>query len=320
MNFDVNTVLNVAVSMFLVMIVGYFLRKKDVIDAQFSKKLSKLVLHVTQPALIVSSMIKLQRTTENTKILGQVLLISLGVHVLAAIIGWLTMWPIKDCDAQKLSEHSIIFANVMFMGLPIVRPLFGEEAVAWASFYSIIFHVFAWTYGMVILGRGRDDIKLDPKKVILNYGTIPCAIGVGLYFCNLKTGIESINMSGILTALDYIGGLCTPVSLLVLGGVLATHPPKRLFFDPKVYRVCLVKLIVFPLVVLMLARVIGMSEKMCLFTLIMAALPTASITNMFAELHDIQPGYAATCVGMTTAFSVITMPLVAYLAKIIMGI
>ena len=60
MNFDILMVLNTTLGMFIVMLVGYFLRKKNTIDAQFSKKLSKLVLHVTQPALIVLTMIKLE--------------------------------------------------------------------------------------------------------------------------------------------------------------------------------------------------------------------------------------------------------------------
>ncbi len=314
MEFDSSIVLNIAVSMFLVMMVGYYLRKKNVIDAQFSKSLSKLVLHVTQPVLIVSSMIKMQMTLDNTKLLGKILLISLGVHTLAAVTGWLSMRFMKEENSRKLSEHSILFANVMFFGLPIVEQMFGSEAVAWASFYSIIFHIFAWTYGMIVLGRGRDDIKLNPKKVFLNYGTVPCTLGVLLYFANMYEYMPA----GITTALGYIGGLCTPISLLVLGGVLATHPVKRLFGDLKIYYVCLIKLIVFPLVIYLLAKyVVGLNAEICMFTLIMAGLPTASITNMFAELYDIEPGYAATCVGMTTAISVITLPLIVGVAQII---
>lgn len=318
MNFNIIDVLNIAVSMFLVMVVGYYLRKKDILDAQFSKKLSKLVLHLTQPVLIVASMIKMQMTASNTKLLGKVLLISIGVHTLAAIAGYVTMLFMKDKEARKLSEHSIIFMNVMFFGLPLVKQLFGEEAIAMASFYSIIFHVFAWTYGMIILGRDRSDIKLDPKKVILNFGTVPCTIGVLLYFINFTDLIKAAKLDSVLIALDYIGGLCTPISLLVLGGVLATHPPKRLFFDLKVYWVCFIKLVVFPIVVLLITKAIGLDDSLCMFTLIMAALPTASITNMFAELYDIQPGYAATCVGMTTAISVLTLPFVAYIGTLIL--
>ncbi len=319
MNFNIIDVLNIAVSMFIVMVAGYYLRKKDMIDAAFSKKLSKLVLYVAQPVLIISSMIKMEVTSSNTKLLGKVLLMSFAVHIISAAAGWLSMRFMKDRAARSLSEHSIIFANVMFFGLPLVKQLFGDEAVAMASFYSMLFHVFAWTYGMIILGRDRDDIKLDRRKALLNCGTVPCTIGIVLYFLNFTELVRAAKLDGLLIAFDYIGGLCTPISLLVLGGVLATHPLKRLFFDTRVYWVCIVKLIVLPLAILLLTRIIGLDDRLSMFTMIMAALPTASITNMFAELYDIQPGYAATCVGMTTAVSVLTLPLLVYIANIIIG-
>ena len=304
--------------MFIVMLVGYFLRKGGIIDAAFSKKLSKLVLNVTQPVLIVTSMMKMEMTAEGTKLLGKILLVSLLVHSFAAVLGWLTMLFLKPSTARKLSEHSIIFTNVMFFGLPIVSSLFGPETETWASFYSIVFHVFAWTYGMMILGRERDDIKLNPRKIFLNFGTVPCAIGAICYLLNLGTRLSEWNLGGITTAMGYIGSLCTPVSLLVLGGVLATYPMKRLFGDWKIYYTAFIKLLVMPMAVFMIVRYgFGLDMKLSMFSTIMAALPTASITNMFAELYEIEPGYAATSVGMTTALSVGSLPLVVFLAQTI---
>ena len=117
---------------------------------------------------------------------------------------------------------------------------------------------------------------------------------------------------------DYLGGLCTPISLLVLGGVLTTLPLKKLFTNWKIYYVCFIKLIVFPLIVYVIAKyVLCLGDEMSMFTMIMSGLPTASLTNMFAELYDIEPGYAATSVGMTTVFSVATLPLIVYIAQLI---
>lgn len=320
MSFDITIVLNIAISMFLVMLVGYFLRKFNLIDAKVSKSLSKLVLYITQPVLIVKSMIAMPYSNETTKHLGIILIVSLGVHTFAAVFGYLSMRFMKEENERKLSEHSIIFANVMFFGLPIVEAMFGNKGIAWASFFSVIFHVFAWTYGMIVLGRGRNDIKLSWKKVVFNFGTIPCLIGIALYFVSSLPIPQQVydGLDGVQKALEYVGGLCTPISLLVLGGVLTTLPLKKLFNNWRIYYVCLVKLIVFPLIVYVIARLIpGLSDEMCMFIMIMAGLPTASLTNMFAELYDIEPGYAATSVGMTTVFAVITLPLIVYIAQLL---
>jgi predicted permease len=78
------------------------------------------------------------------------------------------------------------------------------------------------------------------------------------------------------------------------------------------------KLVVFPLIVYVVAKfVLNLGDEMSMFTMIMAGLPTASLTNMFAELYDIEPGYAATSVGMTTVFSVATLPFIVWVAQLL---
>ncbi len=305
-------VFDVVISMFIVMAVGYFARKIGIIDAAFSKKLSKLVLYIAQPVLIVASMVKMEATPENNKDILVIIIASFLAHVFCAVVGFFSMKVIKEQDERKLSENSILLANIMFLGLPIYEVLYGDRGVLLGSFFSIFFHLSAWTYGLIVLGRGRDDIKVTLKKLLLNFGTIPCIIGVGLYFMSLDIP------TGVVKALNYVGGLCTPVSLLVLGGVLATVPLKKLLNDWRIYYTCFIKLIAVPIAVFLIAKYIAhLNSDMCMFIMLSVALPTASIVNMFAEVYDIEPGYAARSVGMTTVISVATLPLMAYLAQVL---
>ncbi|MBR6681396.1 MAG: AEC family transporter [Clostridia bacterium] len=97
-------VFDVVISMFLVRAVGYFARKVGIIDAAFSKKLSKLVLYIAQPVLIVASMIKMEATPENNKDIIVILIASLLAHVFCAVIGFFSMKVIKEENERKLSE------------------------------------------------------------------------------------------------------------------------------------------------------------------------------------------------------------------------
>ncbi len=312
MTIDINIVINAVVSMFLVMAVGYFMRKYGIIDADFSKKLSKLILYVTQPVLIFSSLSKMAYSAENTRMMLTVLAISVFTHIFAALLAWISMKVLKDKTARKLSEHGIIFSNCMFFGLPITKSLYGASGEFWTSVFSVIFNIFVWTYGIILLGRERDDIKLNIRKVFLNFGSVPCVLGILFYFLNINIPVA------VSTSMGYIGSMCTPLSLLVLGGVLATVPLKRLFNDMRIYYVCFVKLIALPLLVFVVVKYVArLDEVMCMFSLIMAGLPTASMTNSFAELYDMEPGYAARLVGMTTVFAVGTLPLIVYIGQLI---
>jgi len=95
-------------------------------------------------------------------------------------------YDLSDIDEKKLSEFSMVFGNIGFLGLPILDSLFGDKGVFMGAFFVASFNVLIWTLGIVILAKGRDDIKVTVKKIFLNYGTVPCAIGLLLFVLNFK--------------------------------------------------------------------------------------------------------------------------------------
>jgi predicted permease len=179
------------------------------------------------------------------------------------------------------------------------------------AFYVIAFHIFLWTWGIAILARGRDDIKLTPKKALLNYGTVPCAIGILLYLLKpLFVMPESVGKF-----FSYLGGLCTPISVLITGGLLATISLGSMFKNRKLYLMSFLKLLVFPIVACVLAKLCGLSDTYVILCTVMAGLPCASTVVMLAELHDIEPAYASQTVGMTSLLTTATLPCVVLFAK-----
>lgn len=310
MTVNMTDVISTVISMFIVMAIGYAARKFKLMDGDLSKKLSEFILHIAQPFMIFSAIVKISYTSENAKQGGLVLLIGICVHAFLALVAFLFMIFIKNPDKRKMSEYSVIFANCMFFGMPLIKQIFGPEGEFWLSFFVITFNLFIWTYGLFILGRGRDDIKLDPLKIILNYGTIPCILGIAFFFMRVTFPAP------VMTAMTYIGNMCTPISLLITGSLLATIPLKKLFTSLTVYYTCLIKLIVVPLIVFFIVRLVGLDARMSLFAMIMAGLPTATNTTMFAEIYDIEPGYAAQTVGIMTVLAIGSLPLLVYIANL----
>ncbi len=328
--------LTIILTLFFLMICGFVARRTGIIDTNASKALSKLIISIGQPMMIIAALAKAEYTPENITIAWQVVVISTAMHILMALMAFLFCKLLKKKpDENKIFEFSLVFANAGFIGFPILDAIFGDGIGSlMGAFYVISFHLFLWTWGIMILARGREDIKLTPKKIFLNYGTVPCAIGILIFL--LKGVIILPKESALLPVCNafmsffsYLGNLCTPISVLVTGALLATISLPRMFTNAKLYLHSAIKLIAFPIVICLLAKLafLGITTAFpnalspqtvqiyILLSAAMAGVPSAATITMLAELYDIEPGYASQSVGMTSILSTATLPLVMIVAQ-----
>lgn len=311
MNFQ--ALLSIILTLFLLLICGYFCRKTGIIDTTASKKLSRLILSVGQPMLIVASLNNAEYSKENLDLAWKVTLLGFVLHAVVAVGAyWLCRIVKRNPDKAKIFEFSLVFGNCGFIGFPILDSLLGEGVGSFlGAFFVISFHLFFWTWGILIFARDREDIRLTPKKILLNFGTVPCAIGVVLYL--LKPLFVLPDFVG--NFMGYLGSLCTPISVLVTGALLATISLKQMFSNWKLYLHSLLKLILMPVGVCVLAKLCGLSPILIQLATAMTAVPCAASVTMLAELYDIEPGYASQTVGMTSIFCTATLPAVMLLAQ-----
>jgi predicted permease len=228
-----------------------------------------------------------------------------------------------------------MFTNCAFIGFPIFEALLPGKGQFMASFLCISFNVLLWTWGLIIIGRGRRDIKLTIKKALINFGTIPCLIGFVLFLLkNPAIAIElpGISLRGIVlpeflaNAAQYLTNLCTPISVLVTGALIATQSPKKIFLNWKIYYFNAIKLIAFPLIVCLISKLLitvipvdGL-EIYATFVTAAAALPTASSVTMMAENYDLDSGYSSLTVGTSSVLAVLTIPVTMMIAQWILAI
>lgn len=311
---DIKVVLNSVLTLFFLIAVGFAARKLKIIDDALSKKLSNIVIVIGQPFMLIGALLKNDYTPELLYTGLFVIVIGLVAHTLLAVLAHFLVLGYKEPDERKILEFSTIFANCAFIGFPILEAVFGAKGLFYGSFYVISFNIFMWSYGMLLLGRGRSDIKMSPFKMFVNYGTTPCLVGLILYIFRIQPPAFFTNAAG------YLGSLCTPLSTIVIGGLLATCSLRSLFMSGKIYIFSFFKLLVVPMVLVAAARLCGLSEELVYLVGVMCALPTAANTAMFAEIYDIKPTFAAQAVGMSSLLSVLTIPIVIFLTGLIIGI
>jgi len=306
---EFSALVSAVTTMFLLLIIGFIARKLGYMDEKLSKGISNLIICVAQPFMIIGSIIGIPYSDENIKSGLLILGISAIVHTIAAVVAFFATCRFKDVDERRITEFGMIFANNGFLGFPILQAVFGDIGVFYGSFYIIVFNIVTWTYGMIVLGKARKQIKMNFKNMIINFGTTPCLIGIALFLLKVKFP------EPLMEATNYMGSLCTPLSMLIIGGLLANIPWNKMFVNLKVYYQCLVRLIIVPLIVILVTRLLNLDYTFSLFAAILAAMPTAANTSMFAEKYDIKPEYSAHGVGMSTLFSAVTVPVMMLIAK-----
>ncbi len=298
--------LGVIAILFLLMGLGFFLRKIGIMREEDSGRLSALVLKVFQPFMLIGALSSAEFSYDNLKAGLIVFAFGLFVHGLMAGLAFLLCRGFRDMDERKITEFSLIFTNTGFIGFPIMQSLFPENGLFLAAFYVISFHMVIWSWGLAILARGRSDIKLNVRKVLFNFGSVPCFIGAGIYLLGIPfTGFALPDF--LLTFMTYLGNMCTPLSTLIIGSSLATRSLRQIFGTPKMYLTASLKLLVMPLAV-------------ALFCTVEAALPSAATITMFCELYGMKSGYASQTVGTSALFSAATLPVVVMAAEWFLGI
>ena len=319
MTLNYTSLLTIIAAMFLLMATGFIARKTNIIDDVSSKRLSTLIIKIGQPMMIISALSSAEFSYDYLKDGLLIVVIGMGVHAVMAVLAYFFCAGFRDLDERKITEFSLVFTNAGFIGFPIMEALFGSKGLFLASFYVISFHLFLWSWGIAILARKRDDIKLTVRKIFVNFGSIPCLIGVLLYLLVIPFP-DFVMPEFIGKFLKYLGDLCTPISVLITGALLATRTPKQIFGSLKIYYFSALKLFVIPAIVCVVAKLIGLPNDTVMFCTVEAALPAAATITMFSEIYNLNAGYASQTVGTSSLLSVATLPLVIKVAEWFVGL
>ena len=317
MNFS--AFLTTIITMFIILVSGYVLGKKNIINPVASKNLSRLIIAIAQPALIINSITTKEFSVSNLKLALISLAFGFLTHLTMALIAYFACIKIKNMEERKITEFAMVFGNVGFLGIPVLGALFPENGAFVTSFFVVSFNILLWIIGLGIIARKRDDVKLTVKKIFINKGTIPSAIGFVIFL--IPSVFPSFVMPDFISkSISYLASLCTPISMLIIGALLSTRTLKQIFGTVKVYYLSIFKLAIIPLFFCVTLKIIGLNDFWVLFITAISAMPSASSTSMFAELYDTAPGFSAQCVGTSTLFSVATMPLLIMIAQFIISL
>lgn len=295
--------------LFIAMIMGYIAKKTKIVDGHSTKALSGILANITNPCLMIASL-QIDRNDELLKAAGVVLTMSFIIHIAMSFISHFIFKGVKEKRNRGVYTYGLTYMNCGFMGYPIMQAMFPEHGLFYGVIYTVAFNILAWTHGIIVVDNTGNG-KINWKKVFLN----PCIIAVVLSFVMF---ISNIRLPAVvLEGVDMVGDMTFPLSMLIIGSLLADQKLSDLVKDIKLFGFSVLKLAVVPLamlaVCLAIKNIIGVT--ICLVCITMCAAPTAATTAVVAEVYDGNSALAAKLVGITTLFSLISMPLVLIFAE-----
>ncbi|HPT78605.1 MAG TPA: AEC family transporter [Candidatus Atribacteria bacterium] len=300
---DTKQVVAQVVTLFLVLLVGVYANRKNIITGEMSKKFSDLLINVTVPLQIIASF-HLDFDSEKLYNAGLVFVGSFGVHLLSVLIAQLVFSRFTG-KAKGVLKFAAVFSNCGFMGYPVLESIYGGIGIFYGSIYVIPFHIFSLTYGiMVFTGEsGRDTLK-NLKKVLLHPGLVAVAAGMVMFLLSIKLP------QPIYKAVSMAGSVTSPLAMMIVGSVLARQDFKEMLKGFPVYFLGFIRLIMIPVVVWGILRLIPLHPDIKAILVILSAMPVAANAVIFSEQYGGDSGLASRCVGISTLFSIVTIPLV----------
>ena len=299
------------VQLFLMIFMGYLIVKTGLVRDNDSKVLSKIILYLIVPCVIINAF-QVEYTTDTVK--G--LLIAFAASVMTQVILLVVISVAgKLLHLNEVEVASVYYSNSGNLIVPIVTFILGQEWVLYGCVFMSVQLVFLWTHCKKIISR---EASYDWKKIILNINMISIFIGVVLFFTKIR--LPEI----IGNTLASVGTMIGPASMIVTGMLFAGMNLKQIFANKRVYFITFLRLIAVPLIALVLIKLSNLASfsadgnKIMLIVFLAIITPSASTVTQMCQVYGNDSKYASAINVMTTLLSIITMPVMVMLFQMIM--
>ena len=305
MNVIIST-LNQLAFLFGFIAIGYLLMKIGVIPKNSSAVLSKLENIIFIPALVMGTFIK-NFTVERILSAWKLLVVSFIIAFIAIPIAILISKIItKDKYIQKIYTYGLCFSNFGFMGNAVVSSLFPDIFFEYLIFtLPLWILIYLWGVPRLLIAESNEKQSfVENVKSFVNPMFISMLIGMFIGSTNIKPPIW-------LTSIIEVSGDCmSPIAMLLTGMVVSSISLKQTFTNIRIYVISIVRLVILPLIFILVASFLQISETMYLCALCTLSMPLGLNTIVIPSALGKDTSVAAGMTVISHLLSCITIPII----------
>lgn len=309
---DLSVLLSNLIGLFLLIGVGFFAVRAGILPAEASKPMTALLMKITVPATIVSSMLR-PLDMGFLKMGASMLLVGMVILPLFSVVSLGLSRLFRVADGRRgMWCFCATFCNSGFMGFPVALALFGEEGLALTVILSIPFNLMMYSIGakMVCMDLPRDGSAqaISWGKVIFSVINLSLVVGLFFYFTQIQLP------QAVRGPLDYLAGVTTPLSMMITGMNLSQGKAGDIFRDRDILTAAGTRLLILPVLAWALMRLVpGLSSLVLGAALLNFSMPSPAAAALLGEQYGGDTQTAVRAVFVSSLLCIVTIPLVSLL-------
>lgn len=309
---DIAVLFSNLIGLFLLIAVGFGAVRLNILPAQAAKPMSALLMKITVPATVVTSMIR----PFDPSFLRQGL-VMLGVGVLlfglfSLLSPWLSRLFRVPQGRRGMWSCCATFCNNSFMGFPVALAVLGEEGLALTVILAIPFNLLAYSVGAKMVCMDVDSGDSAPavswKKAIFSLINLATLVGVVLYVTQLPVP------EAVLTPLRHLSNVTTPLSMVIIGMNLSQGSLADVVRDRDAFTASGVRLVLFPLLAWAVMRCIpGLDSLVMAAALLNMSMPSPAAATLLGEEYGGSVQMGSRIIFLSSLLCIVTIPFVSLL-------
>ena len=302
---DILSLFSLQGTLFAMMLIGAWLKKRGMIDEAGKRCLTDLCLNLIIPCNIFKSFL-IDFSLDLLQTCSLLLLLAILMELICLLCN---QWLFNGYQPQrkKVLQYCTIVPMSGFLGNPIAEGIYGDMGILYASIFLVPMRVVMWSVGTSYFVA---DEKVDRKKVIKNILTHPCLLSIylGLFVMMTQLPVPAV----IAQTAQYIGACNSAVSMLIVGTILADVKLSSII-NRDTLLFSLFRLGALPAAALGIGYLLGLDSLSLGVGVLMTGMPAGATAAIFAARYHSDEVFATQCVVMTTLVSMVTLPVWSYL-------
>lgn len=286
---------------FLLILTGYVIYKKGIIQGEIAKGISALVVNVCNPAILIRSAFERDASVTNEKLLLAVFGSGL-MYVILLAASWILPRLLRT-EAKWRNHYALmsIFGNTGFIGIPLVSAVFGDQAVIYTAIVNAYFNLLFYTYG-IWLADGVN--RKFSWKNFLNIGNLSIVVTIAVFLYQPK-------LPEVLTStIDHMANTTTFLAMVVIGISLARTRLLEIFTEKKLYLFIGLRFVLIPVFISLFLRIFIRDEVVYGTIVLLAAVPVGNLALMRVEETGGDGTMLSQGIILSTILSLVTIPIV----------
>jgi malonate transporter len=305
--FALQHILALTAPLFCLVLIGYLLVRWGGWPREISDALTRFVFSVAVPTLLFRLMSNFWRLPP---VDTRLLIAYFGSCLLVYLLGRAVARYVFQMDGVSQSVFAMggIFANNVLLGVPLAKVILGDGAMPSVSLVLVFNSLTLWTLVTVSVEWARNRaptwraLVSTGKGVLLNPVVASILLGAGF-------GLLAWPMPAMIDqTMELVSQAAVPLSLIALGMGLAEFGLREGWRQSAA--ICILKLAAQPLLVLVIARVIGLSGMETQVVVMLASLPVGANVFLMSRQFNTLQGPIASSLVFSTACAAITTPVV----------